>query len=167
MGVHHFKLSIVPREYFERIGLPVPSVLTAEEVDRGENANSGWWASLQPTAQALERLRHLCPTEKSWGETEEFVTGGTWGSELRIWREQGRVWLVTFSFSPTGDERILLDKFVTIAREEHCLLLDAETGSLFEPDETVVAERLRASRAMRFVRDPQSSIVEAATATSR
>lgn len=164
MGVHHFKLSLVPRAYFERLGSPVPPLLTDEDVDRGESAD-GWWSPLQPTEQAVSRLRQLCPTDKSWGETEEFVTSETWGSDLRIWREQGRVWLVTFRFSPAADDRALLDRFVAIARDEHCLLLDAETGSLFEPDDEVVTERLRGSRAMRFVRDPQSTIIEAARET--
>jgi hypothetical protein len=165
MGIHHFKLSMVPRAYFERIGSPVPSALSDEEVDRGENADTGWWSSFQPTEQALARLRHLCPINKSWGKTEEFVTSETWGSDLRIWNGQSRVWSVTFRFSPSTDDHTLLDQFVAIARGEHCLLLDDDTGFLFEPDDKVVAERLRNSRAMRFVRDPQSTTIKAAKET--
>src|SRR6266481_311613 len=90
MGLHQFKLSMLPRTYFDRIGSPVPAVLTKEDIDRGERADSGWWASLQPTPQALTSLRQLCPHEKSWGETEECVTSETSGSDLRIWKEQGR-----------------------------------------------------------------------------
>jgi hypothetical protein len=167
MGVHHFSLSMVPREYFERTGAPVPTVLTNEDIDRGENTTSGWWASLQPESQTLSRLRQLCPTDKSWGETEEFVTGGTWGSDLRIWKDQGRVWLVTFRFSPIADDRTLLNQFVAIARDEHCLLLDTDTGSLFEPDNTIVSERLRDLQAMRFACEPQATVLDAARRTSR
>jgi hypothetical protein len=165
MGVCHFKLSMVPRAYFERTGLPVPLVLTVEEIEHGENVKTGWWVPLQPTPQTLARLRKLCPYDQSWGETEEFVTREPWGSDIRIWKEQGRVWLVTFRFSPTADARTLLDQFVAIARDEHCLLLDADTGSLFEPDDTVVSERLRDSRAVRFAKDPQATIIEATRET--
>jgi hypothetical protein len=154
MGVQHFKLSMVPKAYFERIGLPAPPMFTKDDIDRGERVDTGWWASIQPTPQALAGLRHICPTDKSWGETEEFVTSEPWGSDLRIWKELGRVWQVTFRFSPVADDRTLLDRFVSFARDEHCLLLDAETGSLFEPDFETVAEYLHRSRAMSFVRDP-------------
>jgi hypothetical protein len=164
MGIHQFKLSMVPQAYFDRIGSPVPSMLTKEDIDRGERADTGWWASLQPTPQALTRLREICPNDKSWGETEEYVTSEIWGSDLRIWREKGRVWLLTFRFSPTADDRALLDRFVDIARDEHCLLLDSDTGSLFEPETEVVTEHLSRSTAMRFLRDPQSAISEAARA---
>ena len=156
---------MVPRAYFERVGSPVPSALTEQDIDIGHSEDAGWWSSVQPTSETLARLRHLCTTDNSWGETEEYVTSETWGSDLRIWKKQGRVWLVTFRFSPTSDDHTLLDRFVAIARDEHCLLLDAETGSLFEPDDEVVAERLRSSRAMRFVRDPRSTIIEAARRT--
>src|SRR5208337_1350788 len=147
MGVHHFKLSMVPRAYFERVGSSVPATLTEEDVDRGESVESGWWASAQPSSQALASLRQICPTDKSWGETEEFITSEPWGSDLRIWREHGRVWLVTFRFSPAVDDHTLLDRFVAIARDEDCLLLDAESGSLFEPDDKAVTEHLQKSRA--------------------
>jgi hypothetical protein len=160
MGIHHFTLYLVPRSFYERMDLPVPTTITEEDVERGESVDAGWWSPLQPTEQTLTRLRNLCPTKKSWGETEEFVTSEKWGSDLRIWKEHGRVWLVTFRFSPAADDHVLLDQFVAIARDEHCLLLDAETGSLFEPDDQMVAERLHASRAIRFVRDPQNTILE-------
>jgi len=165
MGIFHFKLSLVPRAYFERKGSLVPAVLAEMDVDQGESEEDGWWSSLQPTEQTLTRLRQLCLNDKSWDETEEFVTSETWGSDLRIWWEQGRVWLVTFRFSPMVDDRSLLDQFVAIARDEGCLLLDAETGSLFEPVDELVTERLRNSQAMRFVQAPQPTIIEAARKT--
>ena len=167
MGVHHFKLSLLPKAYFQRIGLPVPSVLTAEDIDLGESVDTGWWSSLQPSEQAVTRLRRLCPADSSWGEPEAVVTTEPWGSDLRIWREQGRVWLVTFRFSPSADARALLDQFVAIARDEQCLLLDGQTGALFEPDDRAVSERLESSRAMRLVRDTRGAIIEASRETQQ
>jgi hypothetical protein len=165
MGVHHFKLSMLPRAYFERSGSPIPSVLNEVEIDRGEGADAGWWSSIQPSEQALARLRQLCPTNNTWGEAEEYVTSETWGSDLRIWWEHGRVWSVTFRFSPVADDRTLLDRFVSIARDEQCLLLHRQTGSLLEPVDEIVTERLQSSRAMRFILDPERAIIEAATET--
>lgn len=165
MGVHHFKLSLLPRAHFERSGLPAPSVLTEAEIDRGESTETGWWSSIQPTEQALARLRQLCPTNQTWGETEEYTTSESWGSDLRIWWEHGRVWLITFRFSPGADDRSLLDRFVAVARDEHCLLLDGQNGSLFEPVDEIVSKHLQSSRAMQFIRDPKRAIIEAAEET--
>lgn len=167
MGIHHFKLSMVPIAYFARIGSPVPVTLNEEDIDRATSTDDGWWPSLQPTPQALARLRSLCPTAKSWGETEEFVTSEPWGSDLRIWKERGRIWQVVFRFAPITDDLTLLNEFVAIAKDEHCLLLDTDTCMLFEPEAAVVAEHLRSSRAMRFVRDPQRVIIEAARETPK
>lgn len=156
MGVHQFKLTLVPKERFR-----CPATVTEDEVDRIESEPGGWWALRQPAPETLDCLRQLCPNDKSWGETEEYRTSETWGSDLRIWKENERVWLVTFRYSPASDDLALLQRFAEIAREERCLLLDVQTGVLFEPDGETVMKHLRESRAMRFVSDPTGAIVDA------
>ncbi|CAN5710475.1 hypothetical protein BH09VER1_BH09VER1_44280 [soil metagenome] len=163
MAIYHFKLSMVPREYFELRGLPTPSVLSEEEQDRGETEGVGWWARRQPSPNVLAQLRSLCPYDQSWAESEKYATSHH--SDIQIWKGEGRVWAVAFRFSLNIGEYPLLDKFVTIAHDENCLLLEGVTRALFEPDGAIVAEHLNNSRAMHFARDPKSALIEAAKNT--
>jgi hypothetical protein len=81
---------------------------------------------------------------------------------LRIWKEQGNIWGITFRYSPTADNILLLQRFTAIARDELCLLLDYDSGALFEADDAIVAEHLRNSHAARFMSDPKGTIIQAA-----
>lgn len=119
-------------------------------MDRGEDAASGWWSLHPPTERLLVAVRTLLPTEKSWpgGEVEEYVSAGDWGSDIRIWKNAGRVWGITFRFSPVSDHWPLMQRFLAIAREEPCLLLEQRTGAIMEPVEEIIRERLAASRAV-------------------
>lgn len=162
MGVHQFMLTLVPKSYYECQRSVAPAKLSPEEIERGGHPENGWWASNQPSAQMLGRLRALLPKDESWGETEEFTTSAPWSSDLRIWKENNIIFAIDFRFSPITDSRCLLDCFVEIARESRCLLLESETGSMFEPENSSVSEHLNSSRAMRFTRDPEGAIVESA-----
>jgi hypothetical protein len=159
MGIHQFKVALMPRAYF---GQEVPASLSEADRERGEDVASGCWAAHAPSDRFLAAMRALLPRDKSWGETEEYVSEGDWGSDVRIWKDAGRVWGITFRFSPVSDEWSLVQQFLSIAREEQCLLLEESSGAIIEPDEEVVRVRLAASRAMDFVRDPAGTIVQAA-----
>jgi hypothetical protein len=159
MGVHHFKLTVVPRAYF---GERMPATLSEADIDRGEDIASGWWAGHPPSERFLTAIRVLLPTDKSWGETEEYVSADVWGSDVRVWKDAGRVWGVTFRFSPVTDGWPLMQRFLALVREERGVLLEERSGAVFEPDEEIVRERLVTSRAVQFVRDPEGTIVQAA-----
>jgi hypothetical protein len=160
MGVHHYKLELIPRAAF---GADLPASLSDAEIERGQDFTSGWWAALPPSSGLLAGLRGLLFIDKSWGETEEFVSSGEWtSSDIRIWKDQGRVWHITFRFSPVADDWALLERFISLARDEQCVLLEVDSGAVFGPDEQVIRNRLAASRAMQFVRDPSGTIVQAA-----
>lgn len=159
MGVHHFKLAVVPKAYF---GQQLPAVLSETDRDRGEDGTSGWWASHPPSEQFLSAIRALLPTDKSWGETEEYVSAGDWSSDVRVWKDAGKVWGITFRFSPVSDGWPLMQRFLAVVRDEQCVLVEERSGAVFEPEEQIVRERLTASRATQFVRDPKGTIVQAA-----
>ena len=162
MGVHHYKVELVPRAHFESRGLPIPPAITEGEMEQGQSLVSGWWAAHPPSSQLLSGLRSLLPLDKSWGETEEFVSTDDWGSDVRIWKENGKVWSITFRFSPVVDGWPLLRQVLSFAQSEKCLLLEVESGTVLEPDEKSLRERLLASQAMRFVRDPMGTILKTA-----
>ena len=161
MGVHQYKLAIMPRAYF---GQQLPVTMSEADIVRGEDPSSGWWAGHPPSEQFLAGVRALLPHAKPWpgGDVEEYVCSGDWGSDIRVWKDRGRVWGITFRFSPVADAWPLMQRFLSLARDERCLLLEERSGTVFEPDEVVVRERLIASRAMHFVRDPMGAIVQAA-----
>jgi len=103
MGVHHYKIALLPRAYY---GQQLPETLSEADVKRGEDVASGWWASHPPSARLLSSIRTLLLTDKSWGETEEYVSAGDWSSDVRIWKDAGRVWSITFRFSPVADAEV-------------------------------------------------------------
>lgn len=160
MGIFHYKIALLPREYF---GQPLPTALSETDIERGEETTSGWWASYPPSAKLLGDLRALLPIEdRSWGgDIEQYISTGDWSSDVRIWKDGGRVWGLTFRFSAVVNGWPLMQRFLSIAREE-CLLLEVESHAIFEPDEDAVKERFMASRAAQFLRDPAGSVVQAA-----
>ncbi|MFN7140462.1 MAG: hypothetical protein ACK4UN_14085 [Limisphaerales bacterium] len=161
MGIHHYTLTVLPRAYF---GEQLPAALTHADSDRGgESTSDGWWASHPPSERFLNSIRSLLPIEKSWGETEEYFSVDEWSSsDIRIWKEAGEVWCITFRFSPVADGWSLMQRFLSLMREEHCVLFEEVSGAIFEPDERIVHQQLVASRAMQFVSDPEGAIVQAA-----
>lgn len=162
MGVHHYKIEFVPRAHFESRGLPIPPAMTEDDLEQGQNPASGWWTVHPPSQQLLSGLRSLLPLDKAWGETEEFISANDWGADVRIWKEGGKVWSITFRFSPVADGWPLFSQILLLAQGEKCLLVEVESGTVMEPDERIVRERLLAARAMQFGRDPTGTILKAA-----
>lgn len=162
MAVFHYKLRLLPRAHF---GLQFPQVLAGEQIDFGEEDNTGWWALHPPSAKLLAELRALLPLDKSWpgGQVEEYTTSPEYGSDIRIWKTGSEVHAITFRFSVVTDKWLLMQRFLEIARNGDCLLREDETGRVFEPDEQAVKERFVVSRAMRYCRDPEGTVMQAAT----
>lgn len=159
MGVHQYQIELLPRLYF---GSPIPSALSQVEIERGQNVLSGWWAKIPPSQKLLTQLRKLLPINKSWGETEEFVSKNKWGSDLRIWKSKEKIWSITFRFSQIESDWNLMRQFLSIAQNEKCLLLEIKSGVIFEPDEQLTQNRMSVSGAAQFVRDPANAVVQAA-----
>ena len=154
MGVFHYKLSLLPRAYFEH---EVPASLSGVEIERG-----GWWAAHVPSERLLSALRTLLPRDQSWGEVEEYVSGGDFSSDVRIWKDAGRVDGIEFRFSPVGDDWSLMQQLIRIAGDERCVLIEDESGLVLDADEEVVRKHFASSRAAEFLRDPSGTIVRAA-----
>jgi hypothetical protein len=154
MGVFHYKITLVPRAYFKQ---ELPTSLSEVEIGRG-----GWWAAHPPSARLLSALRTLLPNDQSWGETEEYVSRGDFSSDIRIWKEADRFDDIEFRFSPVADEWSLMQQLIGIARDEQCVLLEGESGIVFEPDEEIVRKQFTSSGAIEFMGDPSATIARAA-----
>jgi hypothetical protein len=55
-----------------------------------------------------------------------------------------------------------MQRFLALARQEQCILMEVGSGVVLLPVDKVVAERVLGSRAMQFVRDPAGTIFKAA-----
>jgi hypothetical protein len=157
MGIQHYKLDLIPRAAF---GSKLPELLTETEINAGEDFDSGWWAKFPPSSGLIEGLRRLLPKDQSWGEIEEFISGSDCNSsDVRLWKNNGRFWKISFRYSAVADERSLLSDFIALARGEKCVLVETDSGLVFEPDEELVEERLQTSKAMKFARNPAETVV--------
>lgn len=165
MSIFHFVLYLVPEEVARA---RTTDALSDEEVEAGEDPQTGWWANRQPSSETLHALRGLLPVDSSWG-VEEFTDGADVGCDLRIWKSQaeGPVWAVTFRFSSLTEDWQLLTSFLEIARRAGCWLLERESATVLPPDDEVVRSAYARSRARRARRDPVGSLVEAADALKR
>ena len=156
MGAFHYKLQLLPRSFLKS---EIPVAFTEDEIDSAFDLG---WSKSQPSQETLARLRSLLPKNNSDGENEEFVSVDDWGSDIRIYNENGKVLAIYFRFSPVKDSWHLMEQFLSIARDERCLLLDQKTGMVFEPEEREVKERFKLSTAAQFMHDPQGAVIRAA-----
>lgn len=158
MGIHHFKLDVVPRAVLERHLSSGDSEVSIEELEWLPDPN------FQPSASFLAQLRELLPNDTSWGPCEEYESDSDWGSDLRIWHAEednghSPVDQIQFRFSTVGDPIELLHRFVSLAASENCVLIDVESGSWFEPVVENAEEYLLNSRAYSFARDPKGTVL--------
>jgi hypothetical protein len=167
VGIHQFKLSMIPRAFLKERPEFAGGAWSDEQLAAVEDEESGCWVGRQPTPAMVTELRSLLPRDTSWGEVEEFRSEGTWGSDLRIWRDDaGRVWGITLRFSPVADKPDVLLQYVAAAESEDCVLYDEESGAVLEPRAEQVLPHLQKSRAMRFMAAPKDAILEAAAETA-
>ena len=112
----------------------------------------------------LQGLRLLCPIENHWSDTEEYLSeSDPFPSKLQIYKEEGgTVSAVYFKYSLASDPLGLLEKFMLLARQHHCLLLEVTSKALMEPTRQIVIPHLLQSRAMQFVQNPTETILQAA-----
>jgi hypothetical protein len=161
MGVHHFSLALAPRAYFAG---QLPGELSESDFERGEDPSLGWWALHPPSDDLLLAIRSLLPNDRAWpgGEVEEYTSDGEWESDVRIFKEEGRVDGITFRYSPVSSPWSDVQRFLSIARLHGCVLVEVRSRYVLEPDDDTVAETFQASRSAKFTRDPAHTLKEAA-----
>lgn len=161
MGVHHFSLVLAPRSYF---GSKLPRELSESDLESGEDPSLGWWALHPPSDALLIAIRSLLPNDRAWpgGEVEEFTSDGEWESDVRIFKEDGRVDGITFRYSPVSSPWSDVQRFLGIARLHDCVLIEVRSRSVLEPDDDAVVEEFRASRSAKLIRDPANTLKKAA-----
>jgi hypothetical protein len=133
MSVFHFKLVLVPGACFLERAVLAGTTLTAEQRDPGESPGAGWWYAHPPSPDLLGQLRLLLPIARSWVQNGEYVSADQWGADLRIWKTNGKVWHITFRFSPIAGCWPQFQRFLAVAEAEECWLVEARSGQLLEP----------------------------------
>ncbi|WP_146258400.1 MULTISPECIES: hypothetical protein [unclassified Pseudomonas] len=155
MGIHQLKLQVVPKSFIDN---PPRKFVPAIELQEGIEP---WKVSPPPSEGFLLALRKMLPIEKSWGETEEYVSGGNWQSKIRIWWTEGQLESIEFNFSPVANEWALMRYFLKIVRQEDLLLIDSQSGHVLQPDDEIVKVHFGQSRSSRFLVSPEEVILAA------
>ncbi|WP_422910648.1 hypothetical protein ACOCLD_01980 [Pseudomonas sp. MAC6] len=135
MAAFHYKLEIVPRAF---LGEPAINHVSLDKIQEGL---SPWENSSEPNEQFLIAVRGLLPIEHSWGETEEYVSPADYGSDIRLWWENGRLENIEFRFNPYSDPWSLMQDFLQVVREASYMLVEVRTGEVLVPEEIVLKER--------------------------
>ena len=133
MGIHQHPFILVPRHFFEARREPVPGSLSIDQRDAIEDLDAGWWTYDPPSEELLLSLRSLFPCDTSWSGCEQYESKYQWGSDVQIWNDEGRVFLIQYRVAPVAQEWQSFHDFVSFATDHHCLLLDAHDGCLQEP----------------------------------
>ena len=153
MGIFHYKLEIVPKQYVETFADPLPKDLL----------NNGLlpWLQVKPNEEMLNNLRVLLPNDNSWpgGDVEEYVTNNEWGSDCRIWKENGRVESIEFRYSPGADNWDLMEKFIGIVKKCEYKLVNLRSGKVLNPEEYEIKYDISKSVAIKFLKDPEGTIL--------
>jgi len=136
MGAFHYKLEIVPKGF---VGDPPLANVPLSEIQEGLSP----WAELPPpSVHFLAELRTLLPVNRSWGETEEYVSLNEYSSDLRIWSDRGKVENIEFRFNAYADDWSLMQKFLAIVKAATCMLVETRSGAVLPPDEVVLKARI-------------------------
>ena len=147
MGAHHYHIELIPRQ----------SLGTDPEVD-------DVWSD-QPPAELLVELRTLLPRDTSWGGVEEYKSDAEWGSDLRIWHEEGvesPVFSIVLRYAPAADAQSLLERYLALAANSDLLLYSKASEQFLEPNWDDVVMDMRTTPAFQFISDPEGAIVRAA-----
>jgi hypothetical protein len=156
MGIHQFKLEVVPKAF---LGNPMVEVVPEDQLQEGLYP----WINVEPPSEAfLNALRALLPIDKAWGEVEEFASSDGFASKLRIWWEAGHLDNIDFAYSPVADPWSILQRFLSIVSAEGLLLVERDTGRVLEPTEQALKPIFLESRAARFMANPQETILRSA-----
>ncbi len=149
MGAHHFQIKFLP--------------IGARPTWNAQGERDGWLLANHdvPTVVAA-KLRALLPKAEHWGSCEEFVSSDDWGSDIRMFSQDGRIVEIGFRFAPGRDPIELLRSIVDLAREAHCDLLVGSTREILPADFAAVFSALQKHRAFRFLSDPVGAVKEAA-----
>jgi hypothetical protein len=149
MGAYHFKLYMFP-----------PGSRPTRDADG--DYPGGFLLTFDTPDDVVRRLRTLLPSPNHWGDVEEFNSESDWGSDLRIYHEQGgKISDIIMRFSPAGDSFDLLRKFVEIVKSARCELLVDSTGEVLPAEIQSIETAVRNHRAFRFMTDPRGAIIEA------
>ena len=141
MGAFHYKLEVVPKRF---VGDPPLANVPLSEIQEGLNP---WAEPPPPSNHFITELRSLLPVDRSRGETEEYVSLNEYSSDLRIWRDQGKVENIEFRYNPYADNWSLMQNFIAIVKAETCMLVETRSGAVLPPDEVVLKARICDSNA--------------------
>jgi hypothetical protein len=159
MGIHHFRIEVLPfddeTEYCRLL----------EEDSKEDSEEPRYWRE-QPDPSGLQQLRSLFPIDKTWGPCEEFLsTNGSWQSDLRIWHfddDLNDVSYIVIRISVFEDFVTLISDLAKIAQRFGWFIGIPNSGRVIPPLPELLLEHLRTCSASRFARNPGGTLAEIA-----
>lgn len=154
MAIYQYNIEIVPKEFVEKYKTDLQSAL---------DDYFAWEEFSSPSTNFMNSIRSLLPINNSNDDFEEFKSDDNWGSQIQIFKTNGKFEAVILKFSLSHDNIKILEKFIRIADQEKCLLYAEESTKILQPNLLEVIEDLKVSRAYRFMKDPIKTIEESVT----
>ncbi|WP_321311497.1 hypothetical protein [Halarcobacter sp.] len=154
MAIFQYNIEIIPKEFVKKHKSDFQSAI---------DDYFAWEEFSNPSTNFINSIRSLLPINNSWSDVEEFRSDDNWGSQIQIYKTDGKFEAVVLKFSPAQDNIKILENFIRIADEEKCLLYAEESTKVLEPNLSEIIEDLKVSKAYKFMEDPIKTIEESAT----
>lgn len=152
MSIWQFGILLLPEQMVRERFNPLPTILPRTIAD-----DENWWENFQPPVEFWAVLDSILPEKASWS------------NQIRIWGDE-RADAVFIVLSEGGaieeinvriDVRNISMRFIrdvcALAKNLNSLMLSKESEVLF-PEESRILLAIERSTAMRFLRDPVSTL---------
>ncbi len=159
MAVWSFKLNLLPRQSVLKKFGKIPDVIDeykscfdySELIEDEEGTN--FWKGYDVRSIGIN-FGQLLPCIDSWSDSMDLY-GDEKGSKVEVWSDD-----IYLKLDARGDNDILLEKCVKVAKLIDCIFVVEESGKVIEPDVELLMLEYRNSRAYRFVDSPEEVLEE-------
>lgn len=163
MSIWHFQFSLVPRTEVARIHGCVPSEIDwfrslnykeAENIKFSDRANPNYWGGKRPCADpdTVRVASLMLPAMQSWSG-EALMYGEEHSHQIQIWDDD-----VIIRVDMRNFDLEFFRMAVGLAKKKNCLIVLHENGKVLEPQVDHVLAECKASKAWRFVQDPEGTL---------
>lgn len=148
MAIWQFKFLLIPTEWAEKNA----DRITHQLVDEGWEFSAAWRESAQREPPEVVIDQYM-PRAHSW-YSDSTIWGDEASDDIQLWRESGKIDELQFRIDARKDCDLMVQHSVSIARSLNCSFLLIEEATIIEPTAEKLVSSLKASTAVRFVRDP-------------
>src|SRR5262249_24262508 len=149
MATWQYDIYLLPRSKVLDLYPDIPAKIDREEFD-----SVLWWDTAQLSQDYQHILDSFLPRFLSWNK-EAKSWGSDEGNLVDISQDQEKVEEIFVRLDAREDLTKITANIIRFAKSINCLLLLMESMEIIEPDGEGLLQKVDASRAMQFVRDPK------------